>query len=81
MGYYFDGKTVKESFSPNDPITRAEVATVISRMLRGTTNRGSEERWYHNHLLALRKEDIIQKDIDPMTLATRMHVFLMLSRI
>jgi hypothetical protein len=50
-------------------------------MLRGNANKWSEERWYQNHLLALRKEDIIQKDIDPMTLETRMNVFLMLSRI
>jgi hypothetical protein len=81
MGYYSDGKTIKESFLPNEVITRAEVATVISRMLRGTTNRGSEERWYHNHLLALRKEDIIKVNIDPLTLETRMNVFLMLNRI
>jgi hypothetical protein len=35
MGYYSDGETIKESFLPNDNITRAEVATTISRMLRG----------------------------------------------
>ncbi|MDR0370087.1 MAG: S-layer homology domain-containing protein [Candidatus Peribacteria bacterium] len=35
MGYYADGETTKEYFSPTKEITRAEVATIISRMLRG----------------------------------------------
>ena len=34
MGYYADGKTVKPSFSPKDTITKAEIVTIISRMLR-----------------------------------------------
>jgi len=34
MGYYSDGETQKDAFSPNDRITRAEVATILSRMLR-----------------------------------------------
>jgi hypothetical protein len=33
MGYYADGKTLKASFLPNDTITLAEVATVLSRLL------------------------------------------------
>jgi hypothetical protein len=37
MGYRSDGLTQKPHFDPNDKITRAEVATVISRMLRGNT--------------------------------------------
>jgi hypothetical protein len=81
MGYYSDGETVKETFSPNGTLTRAEVAVVLSRMLRGNANKGSEKRWYHNHLLALKKNDIIQQDIDPMTLETRINVLLMLRRI
>jgi hypothetical protein len=39
MGYYSDGETIKETFLPNEPINRAEVATTISRMLRGNTNK------------------------------------------
>jgi hypothetical protein len=81
MGYYSDGETVKESFSPNETITRAEVAVVISRMLWGNEHKGSEKRWYHNHLLALTKKGIIQQDINPMTLETRINVLLMLQRI
>ena len=34
MGYHSDGETLKKTFSPNTPVTRAEVATVISRMFR-----------------------------------------------
>jgi hypothetical protein len=39
MGYDFDGTTIKDKFLPNDIITRAEVATTISRMLRGNANK------------------------------------------
>ncbi|MDR0369106.1 MAG: hypothetical protein LBH96_00800 [Candidatus Peribacteria bacterium] len=62
-------------------ITKAEIATVISRMLRGSANNGAEQWRYQNHLLALRKEEIIRQDIDPMTKETRGNVFIMLSRI
>jgi hypothetical protein len=34
MGYHADGERPKEKFFPNGEITRAEVATIISRMLR-----------------------------------------------
>jgi hypothetical protein len=81
MGYYADGVTTKEYFSPTEEITRAEVATIISRMLRGTTYKGTEEEWYQNHLLALRKEEIIQTDRAPMEIELRGYVFLMLHRI
>jgi hypothetical protein len=81
MGYHSDGVTIKDMFYPNEPITRAEVATVISRMLRGTLYRGTEQRRYHNHLLVLEKVGIIRQDIDPMTFEPRRNVFIMLNRI
>ncbi|MDR0651617.1 MAG: hypothetical protein LBG59_09855 [Candidatus Peribacteria bacterium] len=34
MGYYADGQTLKPAFSPNATITVAEVATILSRILR-----------------------------------------------
>ncbi|MDR2190967.1 MAG: hypothetical protein LBP53_07565 [Candidatus Peribacteria bacterium] len=42
------------------------MATILSRMLRGNAHQGSEERRYHNHLLALQKADIIPRNVDPM---------------
>jgi hypothetical protein len=59
MGYYADGQTVKPAFSPTDKVTVAEIATILSRILRGETYRGSEQWRYHNHLLALQKAGII----------------------
>jgi hypothetical protein len=81
MGYHSDGETTKEYFSPTEEITRAEVATIISRMLRGNTYKGTEEERYQKHLLALRKEDIIQTDRNPMEVELREYVFLMLYRV
>jgi hypothetical protein len=81
MGYYSDGKTVQSAFRPNATITLAEVATIISRLLRGEIYKGSEERWYHNHLLALQKIGIIPQNIDPMRKELRGNVFEMLMNI
>jgi hypothetical protein len=55
MGYWANGVDIKSAFSPNEIITRAEVATVLSRMLRGETYVGTETFWYENHLQALKK--------------------------
>ncbi|GHV28846.1 hypothetical protein FACS1894176_11500 [Bacteroidia bacterium] len=55
MGYWANGVDIKPAFSPNEIITRAEVATVLSRMLRGKTYAGTEIYWYQSHLLALKK--------------------------
>jgi hypothetical protein len=35
MGYYADGIEVQPSFRPNDTMTRAEVGTLLSRLLWG----------------------------------------------
>jgi hypothetical protein len=66
MGLEADGQTVKSAFKPHETITLAEVATIISRLLRGTAYKGSEQWRYHNHLLALQKANIIPQNIDPM---------------
>jgi hypothetical protein len=66
MGYYSDGQTVKPAFNPNDTITLAEVATTISRLLRGTKYRGNEQWRYQNHLLALQKAGVIERVANPM---------------
>ncbi|MDR2190835.1 MAG: hypothetical protein LBP53_06815 [Candidatus Peribacteria bacterium] len=78
MGLKADGKTVKSAFSPNATITTAEIATTISRLLRGNAYQGSEKWRYHNHLLTLQKADIIPRNIDPMRKELRGTVFQML---
>jgi hypothetical protein len=80
MGLNADGKTAQPAFHPNDTLTLAEVATIISRLLRNNTYRGSEEWWYHSHLLALQKADIIPRNIDPMKQELRGNVLLILMK-
>ena len=81
MGHYADGIVVQEMFRPHDGLVRAEVATVLSRLLRGNTYQGTEEYWYHNHLLALRREEVIKQIDIPFSQEIRGNVFLMLMRI
>jgi hypothetical protein len=81
MGYWANGEDVKPAFSPNEIITRAEVATVISRTLRGETYRGTEEFWYNNHLLALEKAGIIVDGKAPLSKETRGDILEILKRI
>jgi hypothetical protein len=81
MGYYSDGTTIKPAFDPNDPITVAEVATTISRLLRTTQYRGSEQRRYQNHLLAIQKAGYLPLDKNPMKNEERREVFQLLQKI
>jgi hypothetical protein len=50
-------------------------------MLRGNIYKGTEEERYQKHLWALKKEDIIQTDRNPMEVELRGYVFLMLYRV
>lgn len=81
MGYWANGIDIKPAFSPNEIITRAEVAVVLSRMLRNETYVGTEKYWYQNHLQALKKAWIILDNLTPMSKEIRWDVFAMLSRI
>jgi hypothetical protein len=69
---------LKPAFSPNASITVAEVATILSRILRWETYKGSEQWRYHNHLLALQKAGIIPRAVDSMSQAFRGNIFTML---
>jgi hypothetical protein len=81
MGYYADGQTMKSAFKPNDTITLAEVATTLSRLLRGETYRGSEQWRYHNHLLALQKANLIPQGSNPTQLFKKKDLLLILSQL
>jgi hypothetical protein len=80
MGYYANGIDVKPSFQPNDIMTRAEVGVVLSRMLRGNKQAGTEEDWFQKHLNALREEDIMRFIDTPMMLELRGNILIMLWR-
>jgi hypothetical protein len=81
MGYYSDGITIKPTFNPNANLPLAEVATTVSRLLRGEKYKGSEEWRYQNHLLALQKAEFIPFNLDPMKKESRKEVYEILRRI
>jgi hypothetical protein len=80
MGYQSDGVRMQEKFRPDDVITRAEVGTLLSRLLRGNLYAGDEEHWYQGHLLALREAGIMKVIDVPMMLELRGNMFIMLQR-
>jgi hypothetical protein len=80
MGYYANGVEVQPAFRPNDKITRAEVGTLLSRLLWGNTYAGDEEHWYEGHLDALREEGIMKLIEVPMMWELRGNMFIMLMR-
>jgi hypothetical protein len=75
MGYHADGVNQQPTFRPNDTISQAEVATVVSRMLRGERYRGTEQYWYQSHLLALSKSNIMEYSSNPLQAEIRESVF------
>ncbi len=81
MGYYSDGITYKSEFSPNEIITKAEVVTVLSRMLRENKYAGTEEFRYHSHILAIYKAGIIENQNNPFMKETRGNVIMMMDRL
>ena len=53
MGIKYDG-TALSSFEPNKLVTRAEFATVFSRVLYGNKYNQAGENWAKGHLEALK---------------------------
>ncbi len=81
MWYHSDGVTQKDTFNPNDIVTRAQFGTVLSRVLRDgqyNTDPGVWE-YYLNHLQALVDNGIITND-NPTLVELRGYVMLMLMR-
>jgi hypothetical protein len=78
MGLQADGITPQNRFLPNENIILSEVATIISRLLRWTSYKGTDEWRYQNHLLALQKAGIIPRNVDPMRKELRANVFILL---
>jgi len=70
-----------DKFNPTDPVTRAMMETVISRMVRGDAYNTDSGNYREDHRAALMEAKIITKDVDPKSAATRTHLGLMLMRI
>ena len=78
MGIHHDG-TALPYFEPNKFVTRAEFATVFSRVLYGAKYNQDGEGWANGHLNALKEAGIL-KNITPNMLELRGRVLLMLQR-
>ena len=75
-----DGKTPLEKFMPDQRVSRAELVTVLSRILYGNQyDNWSSERWWEWHMKKL-SEDQIVKDTTPTIQEIRARVLLMLFR-
>lgn len=78
MGINADGTPLKE-FNPNGLVTRAEYATVFSRVLFGDKYNKSEWNYYENHIKALKEAGILTNDT-PTIQEVRGWVMLMMYR-
>lgn len=85
MGLNSDWVTVKDSFNPNEYVTRAQFWTVLSRLLWWTTYapEKSNELYYSRHLEALRRNAIMTEIYGkrPYSVELRWRVMLMLQRV
>ncbi|MDR0859464.1 MAG: hypothetical protein LBO09_00310, partial [Candidatus Peribacteria bacterium] len=80
MGMHGDGIQVQDNFFPKSFISRAEVGTILSRLLRGTTyaTQEGDETYYSRHLQALKKAGIMNFISNPDMLELRGNILLML---
>jgi len=69
-----------EEFWPNLPVSRAMFGTVLSRLLFGSVNNGNFDDWYGDHLIALKKANIMHMIDFPLTPELRGYAMLMLKR-
>ena len=68
-----------EDFNPNKTVTRAEFATVLSRVLYGDTYNQTGAKYYERHIEALNKANILS-DTDPHLTEWRWWIMTMLYR-
>jgi len=59
MGLEADGVTPAQSFNPNQPLHKAHFATMLSRLLFGTTYDGNYECRYCNHVDKMVEDGVI----------------------
>lgn len=69
-------------FRPYDTVTRAQLGTSLSRQIYGTKyNTDNEKYWFLDHLMALKKDDIMNYIDNPSMEELRSFVAIMLMRI
>jgi hypothetical protein len=78
MGLNADG-SVATKFNPDGVVTRAQFGTVLSRVLYGDANNGSEP-YYKGHLDALKAAGIMNNISNPNANEVRGYVMLMMQR-
>ena len=79
MGINADGSQL-ENFLPNDLATRAEFATVFSRVLFGNRFNQWWDNWFAQHLYILKKAKVLNNNV-PQEKEIKMNVILTLYRI
>ncbi|MDR3168188.1 MAG: hypothetical protein LBU27_00005, partial [Candidatus Peribacteria bacterium] len=77
-----DGIQVQDVFFPTRTITRAEVGTVLSRLLRGTkyATQLGDATYYGRHLQALKEAGIMKIISRPEMIELRGNIFVLLLR-
>jgi len=80
MGLKGDG-TVASTFNANDTITKAQFATILSRLVYGNTNNSTDACRYCKHVDALKAHGIIKVTTDLLDPLQRSVAMIMLMRI
>jgi surface protein len=75
MWYQSNGTDSLVKFRPYSPITVAEVAVIVSRMLRWNQNAGDWNKWYQWHLYAAYNHELIDDIRNPFRNITRWEAF------
>jgi len=68
------------SFWPDLPVSRAMFGTVLSRFIFGEQHNWNQENWYWDHLIALKKADIMKFIEYPHNIELRWYAFVMFKR-
>ncbi len=80
MGLKGDG-TPAETFSPNEIVTKAQITTILSRLLWGDENNTIDACRYCQHVKALKEASVINVTTDLMIPLQRGYAMLMIMRI
>ena len=81
MGRESNGKTTQTYFTPTGTMTRAQIGTVLSRLLYGNVNNSTDSvNWYTKHLQALKTSGIMNDISPPNHEEIRWFILLMFKR-
>jgi hypothetical protein len=80
MGLESDGITPATSFNPTIPLNKAQLATILSRMMYGPMHDNNEEGFWVGHVQAMQEVGIITITTDLFDPLKRAYALLMLMR-